>query len=256
MVATRLFLSPSPTSLSNAVPLGTEGAQNFTGREQRQIKTLEQGVVPSSATFKLGQDYTSPMYVVLRVWTKGNSYCELYGNGIRVQLGQPQSFMHVMRYRPEAQANLVADTYNSGDSSERASALDVVTGQPVAVYSLQLSNLAPGQLLEALTELEVDSGYYRAGVHTTFMLADSPSATTGTSVGPDNFTEVNPYMASLPIHDSTAWVVPSGISGTKYLNLVAYAQLLQTLGTAPDNNVSVAPDDGRLVVQRFRPPVP
>jgi hypothetical protein len=256
MVASKLYLSPSPNDLSGAVAIGTEGGQNFTGRGERQIKTLEQGIVPSSGTYKLTQDYTSPMYVVLRVWTLGNSACELYGNGIRVQLGQAQSYMHVMRYRPEQRAGLVADTYNSGDSSERTSTLDAVTGLPVSVYSLQLSNLAPGQLIEALGELEVDTSYHRAAVHTTFVLADSPSATTGTSLQTDNFTEVNPYMASLPIHDSTAWVVPSGISGTKYLNLVAYAQLLQTLGTAPDNNVSVAPDDGRLVVQRFRPPVP
>jgi hypothetical protein len=256
MVATKLYLSPSPNDLTGAVEIGTEGGQNFTGRGQRQIKTLEQGIVPSSATYKLTQNYTSPMYVVLRVWTLGNSACELYGNGIRVQLGQAQSYMHVMRYRPEQTAGLVADTYNSGDSSERTSSLDVVTGLPVSVYSLQLSNLAPGQLIEALGELEVDTSYHRAAVHTTFVLADSPSATTGTNLQTDNFTEVNPYMASLPIHDSTAWVVPSGISGTKYLNLVAYGQLLQTLGTAPDSNISVAPDDGRLVVQRFRPPVP
>ena len=254
MVATKLFLSPSPTSLSGAVEIGAEGGQNFTGREARQVKTLEQGVVPSSTTFKLTKDYTSPMYVDLRVWTVGNSACELYGNGIRLQFGQAQSFMHVMRYRPEAQAKLVADTYNSGDSSERASALDVVTGAPVAVYSLQLPKLAPGQLIEALSEMEVDSAYQRAGIDTTFVLADSPSATAGTNLNPDHFTELNPYMASLPISDSTAWVVPSSVSGTKYLNLVAYAQGLQTLGTAPDNNVSIAPDDGRLVVQRFRPP--
>jgi hypothetical protein len=61
-------------------------------------------------------------------------------------------------------------------------------------------------------------------------------------------------MGSLPINDSASLLVPSGVTGTKYLNLVASAQLLQTLGTAPDNNVTVAPDDGRLVVQRFRPP--
>jgi hypothetical protein len=254
MVATKLYLSTSPTSLSGAVEIGAEGGQNFTGREARQIKTLERGVVPSSATFKLAKDYTTPMYVVLRVWTVGNSACELYGNGIRVQFSQPQSFMHVMRYRPEGQARLVTDTYNSGDNSERANSLDAVTGLPVTVYSLQLANLAPGQLLEALAEMEVDTAFHRAAVHTTFVLADSPTATTGTALQTDNFTEVGPYMGSLPIHDSTAWVVPSGVSGTRYLNLVAYAQHLQTLGTAPDDNISIAPDDGRLVVQRFRPP--
>jgi hypothetical protein len=254
MVATKLFLSPSPNSLNGAVEIGTEGGQNLTGREARQIKTLEQGVVPSSATIKLTKDYSSPMYVVLRVWTVGNSACELYGNGIRVQFSQAQSFMHVMRYRPEAQARLVADTYNSGDNSERASSLDVVTGLPVTVYSVQLPNLASGQLLEALAETEVDTAFHRAGVHTSLVVANSPTATTGTSLQTDHFTEVSPYMASLPIHDSTAWVVPSGVSGTRYLNLVAYAQGLQTLGTAPDNNISIAPDDGRLVVQRYRPP--
>src|SRR5262249_32547241 len=157
------------------------------------------------------RNYTNPMYVVLRVWTQGSSACELYGNGIRVQLSQPQSFMHVMRYRPESQANVVSDTYNSGNSSEEASTLDVVTGAPVAVYSLQLPNLAPGQLIEALSEMEVDSTYQRAGVHTTFVLADSPSATNGTNLNVDHFTEVNPYMASLPINDSAALVVPPGI---------------------------------------------
>jgi hypothetical protein len=254
MVATRLYLSPSPTSLSGAVALGSEGGQNFTGRGQRQIKTLEQGVVPSSATYKLTQDYPSPMYVVLRAWTVGNSACELYGNGIRVQFSQPQSFMHAMRYRTETKAKLVADTYNSGDSSERTNALDSVLGTPAVVYSVPLSKLAPGQLIEALAEVEVDTSYHRAGVHTSFVLADGPSATTGTPLDPDHFTEVNPYMASLPINDSAALTVPSGVSGTKYLNLVASAQLLQTLGTAPDDNVTIASDGGRLVVQRFRAP--
>jgi hypothetical protein len=256
MVATQLYISPSPNSLSGAVAIGNEGGHNFSGRGDRSIKTLEQGVVPSSAAIKLGQDYPSPRYVVLRVWTKGNSACELYGNGIRVQLLQPQSFMHVMRYRPETQPRLVADTYNSGDNSERTSTLDVFSGAPAVIYSLPLTNLAPGQLIEALAELEVDTGYHRAGVHTTLVLANAPSATTGTSLQADHFTEVNPYMGSLPIHDSTAWVVPSGISGTRYLNVVAYAQHLQTLGTAPDSTISIARDDGRLVVQRFRPPAP
>ncbi|HSD24267.1 MAG TPA: hypothetical protein VLB79_08075 [Solirubrobacterales bacterium] len=252
MVATQLYLSPSPTSLSGAVALGSEGGQNFTGRGQRQIKTLEQGVVPSSATYKLTQDYTSQMYVVLRAWTLGNSACELYGNGIRVQLSQPQSFMHVMRYRTEVKAKVVADTYNSGDSSERTNALDSVLGTPAVVYSLPLTKVAPGQLIETIGEIEVDTSYHRAAIHTMFVLADGPASTTGTSLDPDHFTEVNPYMASLPINDSAAWTVPSGVSGTKYLNLVASAQQLQTLGTAPDNNVTVAPDGGRLVVQRFR----
>jgi hypothetical protein len=254
MVATTLYLSPSPSSLSGAVAIGTEGGQNFTGREQRQVKTLEQGVVPSSATYKVGKDYTQPMYVILRVWTLGNSACELYGNGIRVQFLQPQSFMHVMRYRAETKAKLVADTYNSGDLSERTSSLDAAMGAPVVVYSLPLPKVATGQLIEALGEMEADSSYLRAGIHTSFVLASSPAATSGTALEPDHFTELNPYMGSLPISDSATLLVPSGVSGTKYLNLVASAQLLQTLGTPPDNTVSIARDDGRLVVQRFRTP--
>ena len=256
MVASRLYLSPSPNSLDGAVVIGSWGAQNFTGRGVRQVKTLEQGILPSSTAYKVPQDYAAPMYVVLGIWTAGNDHCALYGNGIRVQLSQPQSYMHVMRYRREAPASLVSDTYNSGNDSQLTNQLDVVSGLPVSVFSLQLTNLAPGHLIEALAEMEVDSSYHRAQVHTRFVLADSPSATTGTNLGVDNFTELNPYMASLPIHDSTAWVVPAGVSGTKYLNLVAYGHRLQTLGTAPDNTIAIAPDDGRLVVQRFRPPVP
>lgn len=256
MVATRLYLSSSPTSLNGAIALGSEGGQNFTGRGSRQIKTLEQGVVPSSATYKLPQDYAGPMYVVLRAWTLGNSACELYGNGIRVQFSQPQSFMHVMRYRTETKAKVVADTYNSGDSSERTGALDSVLATPAVVYSLPLTKLAPGQLIEALAEMEADTSYHRAGIHTSFVLADGPTATTGIALDPDHFTELNPYMASLPIDDSAALTVPSGVSGTKYLNFVAFAQQLQTLGGAPDSNVAISPDGGRLVAQRFRAPVP
>jgi hypothetical protein len=163
--------------------------------------------------------------------------------------------MHVMRYRAETKAKLVADVYDSGDSSERTSLLNASTGDPAVVYSVPLSKVAAGQLIEALGELEVDSSYLRAGIHTSFVLADSPLATSGISLEPDHFTELNPYMGSLPINDSASLLVPSGISGTKYLNLVASAQLLQVLGTAPDNNIAIAPDDGRLVVQRFRPPV-
>jgi hypothetical protein len=111
-------------------------------------------------------------------------------------------------------------------------------------------------VIEALAETELDSAFHRAGVHTTLVLATSPAATTGTILQPDHFTELNPFMASLPIQDSASWVVPSGVSGTRYLNLVASAQLLQTLETAPDSNISIARDDGRLVVQRWRPPAP
>ena len=125
MLATRLYLSPSANSLTGAQAIGTEGGYNFTGRGSRIVKTLEQGVVPSSGTLKLGRDYTSPMYVVLRIWTLGNSACKLYGNGIRIKLSQSESFMHVLRHRTEQQA-WVTDTANSGDASEGASALDVV----------------------------------------------------------------------------------------------------------------------------------
>ena len=256
MVASQLYLSPSPDSLTGARQIGLGSSYNFTGRGGRAIKNLERGVVPSSTSFVLDKAYTTPRHVLLRVWAAGNSACQASGNGIRVKLDQPRSFMQVVRYRPEQQANVVADTYNSGNSSERASHLDVVTRQPVSLYSVKLQGLAPGQLIEALAELEVDTAYHRAGVHTTFVLAGSAAATSGTPLQVDNYTEVSPFMASLAVHDSTAWVVPSGVSGTRYLNLVAYGEYLQTLGTAPDNTIAIAPDDGRLVVQRIRPRTP
>ena len=253
MLATRLYLSPSPNSLTGATAIGTEGGYNFTGRGSRTVKTLEQGVVPSSGTFKLDRDYTSPMYVVLRIWTLGNSACKLYGNGIRIKLSQPESFMHVLRHRTEQQATRVTDTSNSGDASEGASALDVVAQTPVSVYSVPLSDLAAGDLVEALAEVEVETHDRRASIHTSLILADSPTATTGTDLHLDQHTEVNPYMAELPIHVATGWQVPSGISGTRYLNLVMYGVDLQSLEGAADNNVSIVQDGGRMVVQRSRP---
>jgi len=253
-VATRIYLAPSPNSLTGARAIGAEAGYNFTGKELRQIRTLERGVVPSSTTFKLDQAYAAPRYVVLRVWTKGNSACALYGNGIRVQLDQPASFMHVMRYRPEQQANLVVETTNSGDGSELVSQLNTLTGEPATAYSRELTGLAPGDLIEALGEVEVNTSHHRAEVHTSPVLADSPTATTGVGLQVDNFTEVSPYMASLPMHDATGWVVPAGTGSHQYLNMVIRAPRLGTLGTAPDDFIGVGPDDGRLLVQQFRRP--
>ncbi len=254
MLATRLFLSPSANSLTGARAIGTEGGYNFTGRGKRTIKTLEQGVVPSSTTFKLDRDYASPMYVVLRVWTVGNSACKLYGNGIRIKLSQPESFMHVARHRNEQQATRVTDTVNTGDASEGASALDVAAQTPVSVYSVALSDLAAGDLVEALAEVQVETHDLRASIHSSLILADDPAATTGSTLHIDQHTEVNPYMAELPIHVATGWRVPSGgISGTRYLNLVMYGLGLQSLADATGDHVSIAADGGRMVVQRSRP---
>ena len=103
-VATRLFLSPDPDSLDDAVGIGTEGGNNLTGRGNRTIKTLERGVVPSSATVQLDQDYPAPMYVLLRLWTIGNSACALHPEIDTTDLNQALSYMHVVRYRPEQDA--------------------------------------------------------------------------------------------------------------------------------------------------------
>ena len=151
--------------------------------------------------------------MLLRVWSAGNSACEASGNGIRVKLSQAQSFLHVTRYRPEPEAGLVSRTLNSGDDSELASQLDVIDGTPASVYSLEVENLAPGDQLQAFAEVEVNTAYHRAAVHSTFVLTDSPGATTGTPLQVDNFTEVSPFMGSLPIHDATGWTVPAGVGG-------------------------------------------
>ena len=143
------------------------------------------------------------MYVLLRLWTIGNSACAASANGIRADLDQAASFMHVVRYRPEADAGLVSTTSNSGDDSELADELDVIDQTPVSVYSQQVDDLAPGDTLEALSEVQVETNDHRAAVHSTFVLADGPDDVTGTPLQADNFTEVSPYMASLPIHDST-----------------------------------------------------
>ena len=253
LVATQLFLGPNADSLVGARVIGDGSGDNFTGRAGRPIKNLERGVVPSSTTFELDRDYTTPRHVLLRVWSAGNSACEASGNGIRVKLSQAQSFLHVTRYRPEPEAGLVSRTLNSGDDSELASQLDVIDGTPASVYSLEVENLAPGDQLQAFAEVEVNTAYHRAAVHSTFVLTDSPGATTGTPLQVDNFTEVSPFMGSLPIHDATGWTVPAGVSGTMYLNLVMWGEHLQTLGMAPDDEIQIAPDAGRLVVEHLRP---
>ena len=48
-------------------------------------------------------------------------------------------------------------------------------------------------------------------------------------------------------------LVPGGISGSRFLNLVMRGEHLQTLGTAPDDEIAIAPDAGRLLVQHLRP---
>ncbi len=100
--------------------------------------------------------------------------------------------------------------------------------------------------------MQVETNDHRAAVHSTFVLAGGPGATTGTPLQADNFTEVNPYMGKLPIHDSTTWTVPGGVSGSRYLNLVMWGEHLQTLGTPVDDEIAIAPDAGRLT--RSAPP--
>ena len=96
------FSHPIPIPSTTPVAIGNEAGNNFTGRGARTVKTLERGVVPSSTTARLDQDYDQPMYVLLRLWTIGNSACAAFGNGIGADLDQSASFMHVVRYRPEA----------------------------------------------------------------------------------------------------------------------------------------------------------
>src|SRR5262249_36317352 len=205
-----------------------EDGYNFTGRENRAIKTLERGVVPSSTTYKATQNFSSPRYVIVRAWTIGNSACQAFGNGIRAKLVQADSFMHVARYRPAQQADLVLRTANSGDGSEQASQLNLGTAAPVSVYSQQVKKLLPGDRIEALSEVQAEPVHDRAAVHSSLVLADSPTATSGTPLQPDHFTELNPYMAALPIHDATGWTVPAGVSGDKYVNLVMSGEFLQS----------------------------
>ena len=159
----------------------------------------------------------------------------------------------MVRYRPEANAGLVSSASNSGDDSELARGLDVIGADHVSVYSQPVSDLAPGDTLEALSEVQVETADHRAAVHSTLVLADDPSDTSGTPLQADNLTEVNPYMGKLPIHDSTAWTVPGGVSGSGFVNLVMWGEQLQTLGTAPDDEIEITPDAGRLIVQHLRP---
>jgi hypothetical protein len=256
MLASRLYLSPEPDSYNaaGAFPIGNEAGYNFTGQGSHPTRTLEQGVVPSSTTVQLTQDYPQPMYVVLRIWSVGNSACDLYGHGIRIQLSQPDSFMHVVRYRQEASAGLVPDTLNSGDDSERASGLDVVAHTPVSVYSVPITDLAPGDRVEALAEVELETTDRRAGIHSSFVLADSPDATSWVPLQVDDETEINPYMQDLPIHAATGWTVADAVPGTSYLNLVMYGVGLGKLGDPPTDSVAIVQDGGRMVVQRFRAP--
>jgi hypothetical protein len=251
-VQTKLYIGPSPTSLTGAVEMGSEGGNNLTGRGQHPIKTLEQGVVPSSATYRAVADLSS-QYVLLRSWTIGNSACKLFGNGIRAKLDQSRSFLHIARYRPEAQAGLVVKTSNTGDDSELAAQLDLATGAPVTVYSQKVEDLLPGDRIEALSEVEADSGNDRAAIHSQLVLADSATATSGTLLQPENFTEVNPWMDTLPVHDAAGWTVPAGTVGDRYVNLVMWGEPLQSTATPADDSIAIAPGRGRLVARQIRP---
>ena len=128
----------------------------------------------------------------------------------------------MVRYRPEANAGLVSSASNSGDDSELGGGLDVIGADHVSVYSQPVSDLAPGDTLEALSEVQVETADHRAAVHSALVLADDPSDTSGTPLQADNLTEVSPYMGKLPIHDSTAWTVPGGVSGSGFVNLVMW----------------------------------
>jgi hypothetical protein len=122
----------------------------------------------------------------------------------------------------------------------------------VTVYSQKVENLLAGDQIEALSEVEAETVHDRAAVHSQLVLADSPTATTGTPLQPDNFTEINPWMASLPIHDSADLTVPAGTVGDRYVNLVMFGDPLQSTATPADDSIAIAPDAGGLVVRQIR----
>ncbi|HKH42048.1 MAG TPA: hypothetical protein VKA41_09360 [Solirubrobacterales bacterium] len=251
-VQTKLFIGPSPTSLTGAVEIGSEGGNNLTGRGQRPIKTLERGVVPSSATYKASQDLSS-QYVLLRAWTIGNSACKLFGNGIRAKLEQEHSYLRIARYRPEPPGDLVVKASTMGPGSELAPQLDLLTATPVTVYSQRVNDLLPGDRIEAFSEAQASTVNDRAAINSQLILADGPTTTSGVPLQPANFTEINPWMGSLPIHDSANWRVPVGVVGDMYVNLVMWGEALQSTVDPPDNSIAIAPDGGRLVVRQIRP---
>jgi hypothetical protein len=142
----------------------------------------------------------------------------------------------------------------SSNSTELAAGFDLAaTPVPVTIYSQPVENLLPGDRIETLSEVEAETVHDRAAVHSQLVLADGPTATTGTPLQPDNLTEINPWMASLPIHDSALWTVPAGIVGDRYVNLVMWGEPLQSTATPADDSIAIAPDGGQLVVRQIRP---
>ena len=146
-VATRLFLSPDPDSLDDAVAIGNEAGNNFTGRGARTIKTLERGVVPSSTG--------SPRPGLRPADVRAAAAVD--DRQLRLRRVQER---HRGRPRPSGQLHawsatgprrttgLVSSASNSGDDSELGQGLDVIGADHVSVYSQPVSDLAPGDTLE------------------------------------------------------------------------------------------------------------
>jgi hypothetical protein len=121
---------------------------------------------------------------------------------------------------------------------------------PAALITLALPCAALAGSGEYLGYAKSSSMYSNA----TDTVNGKPQAATVLRLQSQRFMVRSVPLGTIKAGERIKGVVPSGVSGTRYLNLVAYAQHLQTLGTAPDDNISIAPDDGRLGVQRFRPP--
>jgi len=140
---------------------------------------------------------------------------------------------------------------DSGSFSEQVVILpttQTVTAGSV-VYTVFVGDVGPGDTFLVQSEFEVTNDLgYNIMIGSYIVLADGPTATTGTDITEPNAFNVTPDMHhGVPVKVGSLAVTES--LSNQYVNVVAYSRASRATATS---SIRVEPDYGRLIVTTIR----
>lgn len=131
--------------------------------------------------------------------------------------------------------------YNTGTAAEKFSSLPVNTAK--VLYSLQVDTISAGDVLVVDNELEMGNPSATATLAVQLILADSATATTGTSLDTVTQQGISPAMSVNKRFKGAIKKFDTALTGTKYVNVVV----------SSDVQLAVRSDSGSVQVLKISP---
>src|SRR4051794_37726931 len=136
-------------------------------------------------------------------------------------------------------SSMTSNTTNVVNGQPQPGTLLLLNDQKLAVRSVPLGSVEAGETLEALSEVEVTNDlvtkdassanvFHDVAPHLTLIIANSPTATSGTEVAAAQSTTVTPEVHHWTFEKSGSFTATGNLSG-RYLNLVMWAHSPENL---------------------------